>query len=88
MKSIVPLLPRSGDIAGRHDMAMIASGFVLWNRSYLLAACQYVDFTSIAKGTCFVAARSMKSAARENGGLVMIDPQLQSAVRKFMPPLP
>jgi hypothetical protein len=30
----------------------------------------------------------MKSAARENGGLVMIDPQLQSAVRKFMPPLP
>ena len=40
MKSIVPLLPRSGDIAGRHDIAMTASGLVLLNSSLRFAACQ------------------------------------------------
>ena len=88
MKSIVPLLPRSGDIAGRQDMAMIASGLVAWNRSNLLAACQYVDFRSIANGTLKLAACLMKSAAKLKGGLVMIDPQLQSAFKKFSPVSP
>ena len=71
-KSIVALLPRSGDMAGRQAKGKTCDGFVCSKRSDRLAACQYVAFSSIAKGTLSCVATRMKSAAILNGGLVII----------------
>ena len=56
MKSIVALLPLSGDMAGLHVMAMIAIGLVCLNNRCRFLACQNVALVSIANGTSFSAA--------------------------------
>ena len=72
MKSIVALLPRSGDMAGLHVMAMIAIGLVASNNFCRFLACQKVALVSIANGMFLAADLSINSAARLNGGLVMM----------------
>ena len=72
MKSIVALLPLSGDMAGLHVIAMIAIGLVDLKSFSRFLACQKVALVSIANGMFFAADLSIKSAARLNGGLVMM----------------
>lgn len=87
-KSIVPDVPRSGAITGRHVIGATARGPVRSNKSRRFLACQYVALSNIANGWSNDAAFSMNSAASEKGGFVIIAPRLTVCFRKSTPPIP